>query len=104
MPSASGCTAAVSAARSRRSEPMASAKKGSRQPGFEEALERLEAIVKSLEEGDLPLEDSLRLFEEGVSLTRLCAAKLEEAQRLVSDTPSSNSRSESSSEIGRAHV
>ena len=62
---------------------MASAKKGSRQPGFEEALERLEAIVKSLEEGDRPLEDSLRLFEEGVSLTRLCAAKLEEAQRRI---------------------
>jgi len=62
---------------------MASAKKGSRQPGFEEALERLEAIVKSLEDGDLPLEDSLRLFEEGVSLTRLCAAKLEEAQRRI---------------------
>lgn len=62
---------------------MASAKKGSRQPGFEEALERLEAIVKSLEDGDLPLEQSLRLFEEGVALTRLCAAKLEEAQRRI---------------------
>ena len=62
---------------------MASAKKGSRQPGFEEALERLEAIVKDLEDGDLPLEESLRLFEEGVSLTRLCASKLEEAQRRI---------------------
>ncbi len=62
---------------------MASAKKGSRQPGFEAALERLEAIVKSLEDGDLPLEESLRLFEEGVSLTRMCASKLEEAQRRI---------------------
>jgi exodeoxyribonuclease VII small subunit len=62
---------------------MASAKKGSKQPGFEEAIERLEAIVKSLEEGDLPLEQSLRLFEEGVSLTRLCAAKLDEAQKRI---------------------
>jgi exodeoxyribonuclease VII small subunit len=62
---------------------MASAKKGSRQPGFEEALERLQAIVKSLEDGDLPLADSLRLFEEGVGLTRLCAAKLEEAQSRI---------------------
>jgi len=62
---------------------MASAKKGSRQPGFEQALARLEAIVKELEDGDLPLEDSLRLFEEGVSLTRLCAAKLEEAQSRI---------------------
>src|SRR5439155_1094411 len=79
-PSASCFTAAVSGARSRRAEHMASTKKGSRQPGFEEALARLETIVKSLENGDLPLEESLRLFEEGVSLTRLCAAKLEEAQ------------------------
>jgi exodeoxyribonuclease VII small subunit len=62
---------------------MASAKKGSRQPGFEEALARLETIVKSLEDGDLPLEESLRLFEEGVALTRLCASKLEEAQRRI---------------------
>jgi len=62
---------------------MPSRKKGSRQPVFEEALARLEKIVKSLEGGDLPLEESLRLFEEGVSLTRLCAAKLEEAQRRI---------------------
>jgi len=62
---------------------MASSKKGSRQPGFEEALLRLEAIVKNLEDGDLQLEESLRLFEEGISLTRLCAAKLEEAQRRI---------------------
>jgi exodeoxyribonuclease VII small subunit len=62
---------------------MASPKKGTRQPGFEEALARLEKIVKSLEDGDLPLEDSLRLFEEGVSLTRLCAARLEEAQKRI---------------------
>jgi exodeoxyribonuclease VII small subunit len=62
---------------------MASARKGTKQPGFEEALERLETIVKSLEDGDLPLEQSLQLFEEGVSLTRLCAAKLEEAQRRI---------------------
>jgi exodeoxyribonuclease VII small subunit len=62
---------------------MASPKKGTRQPGFEEALARLEKIVKTLEDGDLPLEESLRLFEEGVSLTRLCASKLEEAQRRI---------------------
>ncbi len=62
---------------------MASAKKGSRQPGFEEALKRLEAIVRSLEDGDLPLEESLSLFEEGVSLTRLCASRLDEAQRRI---------------------
>jgi exodeoxyribonuclease VII small subunit len=62
---------------------MAGPKKGTRQPGFEEALARLEKIVKNLEDGDLPLEESLRLFEEGVSLTRLCASRLEEAQRRI---------------------
>lgn len=62
---------------------MAGPKKGTRQPGFEEALARLEKIVKNLEDGDLPLEESLRLFEEGVSLTRLCASRLEEAQKRI---------------------
>jgi exodeoxyribonuclease VII small subunit len=59
------------------------AKKGSRKPGFEDALARLEKIVKDLEEGDLKLEESLRLFEEGVGLTRLCASRLDEAQRRI---------------------
>lgn len=58
-------------------------KKGNKQPKFEEALARLEAIVKDLEEGDLKLEESLRLFEEGVSLTRLCTTRLDEAQRRI---------------------
>ena len=58
-------------------------KKGSKEPKFEEALARLEAIVKELEGGDLPLEDSLRLFEEGVRLTRSCSSRLETAQRRV---------------------
>ena len=62
---------------------MPSGRKSSREPGFEEAIDRLEKIVKSLEDGDLPLEQSLRLFEEGVSLTRLCASKLDEAQRRI---------------------
>lgn len=50
---------------------------------FEEALARLEAIVKEMEQGDLPLEDSLRLFEEGVRLSQWCHQKLEEAQGRV---------------------
>ena len=54
-----------------------------RRPRLQRRIERLETIVKSLEEGDLPLEQSLRLFEEGVSLTRLCAAKLDEAQQRI---------------------
>lgn len=51
---------------------------------FEEALARLEAVVARLEGGDLPLEEALSLFEEGVRLTRLCTARLEEAERKVS--------------------
>lgn len=58
-------------------------RKGSREPGFEEAIARLERIVKELEDGDRPLDDSLRLFEEGIRLTRMCAARLDEAQRRI---------------------
>lgn len=50
---------------------------------FEEALARLEALVAALEGGDLPLEEALRRFEEGVRLTRLCTARLEDAERRV---------------------
>lgn len=50
---------------------------------FEASLARLEEIVKKLEKGDLPLEQSLRLFEEGVKLARVCNKRLEEAERKV---------------------
>lgn len=53
------------------------------EPTFEEALDQLEALVTKLEAGDLPLEQALQAFEEGVRLTRLCAARLEEAERRV---------------------
>ncbi|MBN2370153.1 MAG: exodeoxyribonuclease VII small subunit [Vicinamibacteria bacterium] len=49
-------------------------------PRFEDALKRLEEIVARLEKGELPLEESLGLYEEGVKLSRLCHAKLEEAE------------------------
>jgi exodeoxyribonuclease VII small subunit len=49
-------------------------------PTFEAALLKLEQIVQRLEKGELPLEDSLVLYEEGVRLSRLCHAKLEEAE------------------------
>lgn len=57
--------------------------KRSKEPGFEISLRRLEEIVAALEEGDRPLEESLRLFEEGVGLTRQCAARLDEAERRI---------------------
>jgi exodeoxyribonuclease VII small subunit len=50
---------------------------------FEEALQELEEIVNRLEQGDLPLEEALTLFEEGVRLSRSCHTKLDEAQKRV---------------------
>ena len=50
---------------------------------FEKALNRLNAIVSRLEQGDLPLEESLQLFEEGVKLSRYCSDRLEEAERRI---------------------
>jgi len=50
---------------------------------FEDALARLEIIVGQLEKGDLPLEDSLKIFEEGVRLSKNCLKMIEEAERKV---------------------
>jgi exodeoxyribonuclease VII small subunit len=49
-------------------------------PAFEEALKQLEEIVQRLEKGELALEESLRLYEQGIRLSRLCHARLEEAE------------------------
>jgi exodeoxyribonuclease VII small subunit len=50
---------------------------------FEAAIAELETIVKKLEEGDLPLEKSLELYERGVHLSRFCHARLEEAEHRI---------------------
>lgn len=50
---------------------------------FEEILARLNVVVEKLESGDLTLEDSLALFEEGVRLSRLGATRLDDAERRV---------------------
>ena len=50
---------------------------------FEQALQKLEAIVAKMEEGDLPLEEALKAFEEGVRLAKFCTNKLDEAERKV---------------------
>ena len=50
---------------------------------FEAAIAELEAIVKKLEEGDLPLEKSLELYERGVQLSRFCHARLEQAEKRI---------------------
>jgi len=50
---------------------------------FEESLKQLEAIVAQLERGDLPLEDSVKIFEEGMRLSAECKKQLEEAEGKV---------------------
>jgi len=50
---------------------------------FEESLDQLEAIVRKLEDGDLPLEESLELFEKGVKLSRDCKERLVRAERRI---------------------
>lgn len=50
---------------------------------FEQSLERLEEIVKHLEKGDLPLSDSLSLYEEGTALIAACSKQLDEAEQTV---------------------
>ncbi len=50
---------------------------------FEQSLDQLEAVVKKLEEGDMPLEESLELFEKGVRLSRDCRERLAKAERRI---------------------
>lgn len=50
---------------------------------FEASLEALEAIVHQLEGGDLPLEKSLELFEDGIRLSRQCQERLNQAERRI---------------------
>ena len=51
---------------------------------FEQSMQRLEQIVRAMERGDVPLEESLKLFQEGTELVRSCGKLLEEAQLQVS--------------------
>ena len=50
---------------------------------FEDALKRLEGVVEQLEDGEIALEEALKLFEEGVRLARVCAKKLDEAEKKI---------------------
>lgn len=50
---------------------------------FEASLQELEKIVRRLEDGDLPLEESLKLFEDGVRLSRECQERLNQAERRI---------------------
>ena len=61
---------------------MASEKKKS-EASFEDSIKRLAEIVDALEKGDVALEDSLRLFEEGVGLSRLTQSRLDAAEKRI---------------------
>lgn len=50
---------------------------------FEDAMARLETIVGELERGDLPLDESLKIFEEGIKLSKTCLKMLDDAERKV---------------------
>lgn len=50
---------------------------------FEDALEKLENIVRDMEAGEMPLDSALKSFEEGIRLIRFCQTKLEDSERRV---------------------
>jgi exodeoxyribonuclease VII small subunit len=52
-------------------------------PKFEDSLKQLETIVNQLEKGDLPLEESIKLFEEGIRLSSACKEELDAAEGKV---------------------
>ncbi len=52
-------------------------------PSFEAGLEQLEKVVKELDQGDLPLEKSIELFEKGMELSAQCRQQLEEAETRI---------------------
>ena len=58
-------------------------RKSKKEPDFETALTELEELVENLEQGDISLEESLKLFERGVTLTRSCQTSLKEAEQKV---------------------
>jgi exodeoxyribonuclease VII small subunit len=63
---------------------MTSPKAGEAAPkDFEDALSRLESIVKELEKGELSLESSLASYEQGIRLAKFCNEKLEEAEKRI---------------------
>ena len=59
---------------------MASAKKDPAKRNFEQSLARLEKIVDSLEQGDVPLENAIALYEEGIELSKECMSTLSKAE------------------------
>lgn len=56
-----------------------------KKPTFQQSMERLEEIVRLLEEGSKPLEESISLYEEGCKLVKLCESKLSDARLKVEE-------------------
>ncbi|MCB1868130.1 MAG: exodeoxyribonuclease VII small subunit [Gammaproteobacteria bacterium] len=63
-------------------------------PSFEQALSELEALVESLEHGEMTLEESLKSFERGVELTRACQQSLKAAEQKVRILAQKNNEAE----------
>lgn len=59
-------------------------------PVFEEAMDKLEQIVKQLEENDVPLEKAIGLFQEGMELSKICHDKLETVEKKMDQLVSPN--------------
>ena len=62
---------------------MATKSKQEEKPGFEEALERLETVVKEMESGELSLEKMMAHFEEGSKLVKFCSRQLDDVERKI---------------------
>ena len=74
---------------------------GSREeaPAFENALEELETIVERMEDGEPSLEESLKLFERGMDLTRTCQKALDDAEQRIRTLAESESPSDASAAV-----
>ncbi|MGG4143003.1 exodeoxyribonuclease VII small subunit [Paenibacillus algorifonticola] len=59
------------------------AKKEAIELSFEQAMEQLDTIVEKLENGDVPLETAIDLFQEGMRLSKLCSGKLEQVEQKI---------------------
>ncbi|CAI2716914.1 exodeoxyribonuclease VII small subunit [Nitrospina watsonii] len=65
---------------------------------FEKALQRLEQIVAELEKGELDIDKSLQIFEEGIKMSRICSKKLQEAEQKI-ETLTRNQKGELVAEL-----
>ncbi|WP_408006709.1 exodeoxyribonuclease VII small subunit [Pseudalkalibacillus sp. A8] len=65
-----------------------------KEQSFEEAMMELEDIVGKLEEGDVPLEESIRLFQEGMKLSKLCHDKLQDVEKQMDELLKENGETE----------